>query len=145
MFFAELAQRQDCSRVLEDLQRHDELKVVNVHCCFLVRMHFSIGCNHCCRVSGKVSSSAKFRSFLLSLCIDAPECNVNYLWVSSNSVRTSACRHFSTNMLLSERIVLVSRFFLYPILKLWRKGAALLRFTLLNNSLRCTPLFPAFL
>ena len=32
VFFVEFAQRQDGKRVLKDLHRHEELKVVNVHC-----------------------------------------------------------------------------------------------------------------
>ena len=31
---------QDCRRVLEDLYRHEELKIMDVHCCFLTRLHF---------------------------------------------------------------------------------------------------------
>ena len=42
VFFAELAQRQDYRRVLEDLHRHIELKIVNVFCCFLICLHFPI-------------------------------------------------------------------------------------------------------
>ena len=32
----------DCRRVLEDLYRHEELKIVDENCCFLTRMHFPL-------------------------------------------------------------------------------------------------------
>ena len=52
---------------------------VNVYMCFLVCMHFSIGCKH---HSGfldlrKESNSSEFKSFLLIMCIDAPASTTN--------------------------------------------------------------------
>ena len=41
--FAEFFLGQDCKRVLEDLHRHEELKFVDVYCCFcLTRLHFPL-------------------------------------------------------------------------------------------------------
>ena len=64
--------------------------VVDVHYCFLICLHFSIGCDSRCGFldARPVSSSAKFRSFLLSMCSDAPESTTNYL--SSDFVKVGA-------------------------------------------------------
>ena len=39
-------------RVREDLYRHEKLKVVDVYCCFLICLHYPIGCDNRCSVSG---------------------------------------------------------------------------------------------
>ena len=70
VFFAERAEREDCRRVLEDLHRHEDLNVVNVYCRFLICLHFSIGCESRCSVSG-YPYSFQFRQvqiFLLGMC-----------------------------------------------------------------------------
>ena len=52
---------------------------MNVYLCFLVCLHFSVGRHHRCGVPGlrRVSISSELKSFLLSMCIDAPESTTN--------------------------------------------------------------------
>ena len=52
---------------------------MNVYLCFLVCLHFSIGHNHCCGFLDfrRVSSSVELKTFVLSMCIDAPESTAN--------------------------------------------------------------------
>ena len=78
----------------EDSNCHERIKIVDVHCCFLVRLHFTVGCDVRCEGfldTRKVSSSAEFRSFLLSMCIENPEFTTNYL--SSGFVEDGAGKH----------------------------------------------------
>ena len=54
----------------------EEIEIVTVYLCFLVCMHFTIGCKHhsgWCMDLRKVSNSAGLISLSLSMCIDAPE------------------------------------------------------------------------
>ena len=57
-----------------------------------MRLHFSIGCYDYRRTTRlrKVSISAEFKSFLLIMCIDAPESTTNSL---SSGLRVDAGRH----------------------------------------------------
>ena len=52
---------------------------LNIYRCFLVRLHFSTGCYYRCGFPefSRVSSSPELKSFLLSMCIDAPESTTN--------------------------------------------------------------------
>ena len=52
---------------------HEQLQVVNVHCCFLRCLHFSIGCDYRCRVSGYPNSLQFGRVQIFPMCIDVPE------------------------------------------------------------------------
>ena len=60
MIFAKFTKRQDYRRTLEVLHCHEQTKIVDVHCRFLVRSHFRVGCVNLCRVSG-YSNSLQFR------------------------------------------------------------------------------------
>ena len=56
-------------------------KVVDEHCCFLVCLNFSSAVISLVGFldARTVSSTAEFRSFLLTMCIDAPESTANSL------------------------------------------------------------------
>ena len=41
--FAKLSERQDCWRILEDFHSQEYIQFFDVHCCFFMRLHFSIG------------------------------------------------------------------------------------------------------
>ena len=56
VLFAELSKRKDCKRVVEYLHRHEEIKIVTVHLCFLICLHFSTGHHHRCGVPGSLQS-----------------------------------------------------------------------------------------
>ena len=75
LFAAFFFLRQDCKRVLEDLHRHEEIKIVNVYLCFLTCLHFATGRNHL--LWGSWTFRLSLKSFLLSMCIDAPESTTN--------------------------------------------------------------------
>ena len=102
-----------------------------------------------------VSNSAEFKSFLLIMCIDAPESRTNSL--SSGLRVDGAGRHqfsegeknavlcFSFNFqdifgqpprCFTGTSLLPFRLFLRPILKFWSVGAALMRITWANHSKR---------
>ena len=74
-------------RILEDLYCPEKMKIVDLHCRFLVRLHFSMGCDNRCRISAYPHSI----QFLLSMCIDAPECTTNFLF--SDFVEDRAGKH----------------------------------------------------
>ena len=101
----------------------------------------------------KVSISAEFKSFLLIMCIDAPESTTNS---RSSSVRFDASKHlfyegekndlyfllcFEDNFGQSPRCftgrsLLPLCLFLRPIIKFWSIGVTLMRFTWANHSER---------
>ena len=134
VIFAEFTWRQDCRRVLEDLYRHEKLKFVDENSCFLMFLDLSIGCNNRCWVS---SSSAEFRSFLLSMCIDALESTRNYL---SSGFFDDAIFRAS----LRAHLFLLQGFFLSSVLEFWSVSTTLVRFPLLKNFSRWTLSFPIF-
>ena len=70
-----VSKRWNSERIQEDLYCHEQIKVVEVHCCLLVCLQFPIGCDNRCTVSGH-SNSHQF-SFLLSMCIGATESTTN--------------------------------------------------------------------
>ena len=50
------------------------------NCGLFIRLHFTIGCNNLHRTSRcRFPNSAEFKSFLLIVCIDAPESTTNSL------------------------------------------------------------------
>ena len=53
-----------------------KIQFFDVNCCIFMRLHFSIGCYDCRRTPG---SRCGIQTFLLVLCIDAPESTTNSL------------------------------------------------------------------
>ena len=123
-----------------------------------MRLHFSIG-GAVMTIVGlddfvKVSISASLKSFLLIMCIDAPESSTNS---RSSGLRVDAGRHlfsegeknvalscsFNFNTLFGQlprcfasTLLLPLCLLLRSILKIWSVGAALMRFTWANISER---------
>ena len=156
VFIAKLSERQYCWRVLEDFHCQEHIQFFEVHCGLFVRLHFSIGCYDCLGLHDfvKVSISAEIKSFLLIICIDAPESTTNSR--SSRSRFDGASRHLFSEG--EKKVALWCSFFLNtlgqlprcfagtlllplclllrPILTFWSVGATLMRFTWANHSER---------
>ena len=129
---------------------------------FLVCLHFSIGRYHHCGVLAlrRVSISSELKSFLLSMCIDAPESNTNYLSSKDFEEGRRRCPgRVKRSFILTVELVdtfrqvpchpagasfLVQGFVLCPFLKSENARSALVRFTLLNDASRWTLPFPNF-
>ena len=79
MIFTGLSMRQDWRRVFEELYRHEQIQIFDVHRCFLVCLRLSICRDDFCWVDTRtVSNSGEFKSFLLSKRL-APESTPNSL------------------------------------------------------------------
>ena len=121
-----------------------------------MRLHFTTGCKNRRRTSRcrHGFNSAEFKSFLLIMCIDAPESTTNSL---SSGLRVDAGRHlfsegeknvalscsFNFNTLLASLHAASRahrscpyRLFLRPILKFGSIGVTLMRITWANHSKR---------
>ena len=85
VFIAKLSKRQYCWRVFEDFHSEEYIQLFDIHRCLFMRLHFSIGGDFV-----KVSISASLKSFLLIICIDAPESTTNS---RSSGLRFDAGRH----------------------------------------------------
>ena len=48
VIFAEFSKRYYCWRNLDDLYCHEKIEIADVHCCFLVRSQFPVGCDNRC-------------------------------------------------------------------------------------------------
>ena len=92
VFIAKLSERQYCWRVIEDFHSQKYIQFFDIHRCLFMRLHFSIGGYDYRRTARflKVSISASLKSFLLIMCIDAPESTTNSL---SSGLRVDAGRH----------------------------------------------------
>ena len=154
VFIAKLSERQHCWRVFEDFHSQEYIQFFDIHRCLFMRLHFSIGC-YDCRWTSRRRQSIQFKSFLLIMCIDAPESTTNS---RSSGLRIDAGRHLLSE---GEKNVALSCYFnfntllasfhaasrapcschslsllLRPIRKFWCVGAALMRFTWANISER---------
>ena len=91
-FIAKLSERQYCCRVFEDFQSQEYIQFFDIHNCLFMRLHFSIGGNDYRRTTRFRQSIhfASLKSFLLIMCIDAPESTTNSL---SSRLRVDAGRH----------------------------------------------------
>ena len=72
VLFAKLAKKQHGKSILKQLHSDENRKIMHVHLRFLIRLDLPIGCHHC---SGDpdLSNSPELKSFLLNMCIEAPE------------------------------------------------------------------------
>ena len=86
VFIAKLSKRQYCWRVFEDFHSQEYIQLLDIHCGLFMRLHFSIGGYDYRRTA----RFRQFKSFLLILCIDAPESTTNSL---SSGLRVDAGRH----------------------------------------------------
>ena len=80
VFIAKLSKRQYCWRVFEDFQSQEFCQFFDIHRSLFMRLHFSIGVYDYRRTLHhfvKVSISVLLKSFLLIMCIDAPESTTN--------------------------------------------------------------------
>ena len=75
VFIAKLSKRQYCWRVFEDFHCQEYIQFFDVHRCLFMRLHCSVGGYDYRRTARfvEVSTSASLKSFLLIMCIDAPE------------------------------------------------------------------------
>ena len=91
VFIAKLSERQYCWRVLEDFHCQEYIQFFDIHNCLFMRLHFSIG-GYDYRRSARFrqSISALLKSFLLIICIDAPESTTNSL---SSGFNVDAGKH----------------------------------------------------
>ena len=99
VFIAKLSERQYCWRVFEDFHSQEYFLFFDIHNCLFMRLHFSIGGYDYRRTTrfrqGIHFSTALLKSFLLIMCIDAPESTTNSL---SSGLRVDGSRHlFSEN------------------------------------------------
>ena len=156
VFIAKLPKRQYCWRVFEDLHSQEYIQFFDIHRCLFMRLHFSIGGYDSRRTTRfvKVSISALLRSFLLIMCIDAPESTTNS---RSSGLRIDAGRHLFSEGEKNVALLFFLKFqhtfgqlprcfagtlllplclLLRPILKFWSVGATLIRFTWANHSER---------
>ena len=71
----------NCWRIVEDFHCQEYIQFFDINCGLFVRLHFTIGCYNRRRTSRcrHGSNSAEFKSFLLIMCIDAPESTTNSL------------------------------------------------------------------
>ena len=97
VFIAKLSKRQYCWRVFEDFHGQEYIQFFDIHRCLFMRLHFSVG--GYMTIVGlhdfvKVSISASLKSFLLIICIDAPE--------STTISRSSGLRFDAGRHLFSE-------------------------------------------
>ena len=93
VFIAKLSKRQYCWRVFEDFQCQEFIQFFDIHRCFFMRLHFSIGgydYRKTTQVRQKYPKSASLKSFLLIMCMDAPEWTTNS---RSSSLRLDASKH----------------------------------------------------
>ena len=82
MFFAEFSKRKHCWCIFEELYCHEQIRFFHIQCCFLICLHFSIGCDIPLEESWKLALSPfllSSSSFSLSMCVDAPESTTNSL------------------------------------------------------------------
>ena len=76
VFIAKLSERQYCWHVFEDLQSQEYIQLFDIHNCLFMRLHFSIGgydYRRTTRLRQSIHFSITLKSFLLIMCIDAPE------------------------------------------------------------------------
>ena len=102
---AKLSKKQYCWRVFEDFHREEFIQFFDIHRCFFMRLHFSIGGydnRRTARYFVKVSISVSLKSFLLIMCIDAAESTTNS---RSSGLRVDAGRHLFSE---SEKNVALS-------------------------------------
>ena len=93
VFIAKLSDRSDCWRVLEDFHCQEYTQFLDINNCLFLRLHFTVGgYDYRGRLHDfvNVSISASLRSFLLIMCIDAPESTTNS---RSSGLRFDAGRH----------------------------------------------------
>ena len=149
-------------RVSGQLHTHAEMKIVNVCSCFLVRWHFSTEIT----IVGfldlrRNSSSLELKSFLPSMCTDAPESTSN---ARSSGFFGRGCGHYRGFAKRIERIfssffepidtflqvpcfsagasLLTLGFVLRSFLECWTPRNSILKFTFLHDSLRWSLSFP---
>ena len=76
VLLAQLANGQYGKSVLEQLHSDQNMKIMHVNLRFFIRLDLCIGSYHCCGVAQdllRVSNSPRLESFLLNICMDAPE------------------------------------------------------------------------
>ena len=155
VFIAQLSERQDCWRFLEDFHSQESFQFSDIHCVLFMRLHFTLVVMTVVGLLDvvEVSISASSKSFLLIMCIDALDSATNSL--SSGSRVDGAGKHqFSeceknVPLFISFKDIFgqpprccVGTLFLphsllwRPILNFWSVGVALMRFTWANQSER---------
>ena len=79
VLFAKLAMGQHGGSILEQLHRDENMKIMHINLRFFIRLDLSIGCDRCYGGSRflRVSNSPELKSFLLNMCIEAPESITN--------------------------------------------------------------------
>ena len=79
VFIAKLSERQYCGRVFEDFHSQEYVQFFDIHRCLFMRCTSPLAVMTIVRLHDfvKVSISAEFNSFLLIMCIDAPESTTN--------------------------------------------------------------------
>ena len=92
VFTAKLSYRQYCWRVLEDFHCQEYTQFIDIHNCLFLRLHFTVGYYDYGRTTRFRQSihSALLKSFLMIICIDAPESTTNSL---SSGSRFDASTH----------------------------------------------------
>ena len=132
----------------KDFQSQEYIQFFEINCGLSIRLHFSIGC-----YNRRRTSRWEFKSFLLIICIDAPESTTNSrssgLTVDAGRLLFPKVRrmllcfsplistHFGpASTLLHGTSLLPFRLFLRPILKFWSTGVTLMRITWANHSKR---------
>ena len=94
VFIAKLSERQHCWCVFEDFHSQEYVRFFDIHCCLFMRLHFSIGgydYRRTARFRQSIHFSITLKSFLLIICIDAPESTSRHQFSESEKNVALSC------------------------------------------------------